>query len=43
MVVRPESLSGKLAFLFLLIPICFMAFVMLFMKKDLIWIAQRLF
>lgn len=43
MAVTGESLSGKLAFLFLLIPICFMGFAIIFMRKDLVWIAQRLF
>lgn len=38
-----ESLSGKLASLFLLFQICALAVAMPFIKKDLIWIAQKLF
>jgi len=43
MKVEGEPLSGKLAFSFLLFQICALGFVFIFMQKDLIWIAQRLF
>jgi len=37
-----EPLSGKLAFLFLFIQICALGIVLLFIKKDLVWIVQKL-
>lgn len=43
MVVAGEPLSGKLAFLFLLAQICLLAVVLPFFKKDLVWIAERLY
>jgi len=43
MVPAGEPLSGKLAFLFLFIQICALGIVFVFIKKDLIWAAQRLF
>ncbi len=42
MAVSGERLSGKLAFLFLFIQICALAVALPFIKKDLLWIAQRL-
>jgi len=42
MVVSGEPLSGKLAFLFLFSLICASGLVFPFIKKDLLWIAQRL-
>ncbi|MCX5712088.1 MAG: hydrogenase 4 subunit F [Candidatus Omnitrophica bacterium] len=42
MKVSGEPLSGKLAFLFLLFLICALGLVMPFVKKDLLWTAQRL-
>ncbi|MDO8602836.1 MAG: hydrogenase 4 subunit F [Candidatus Omnitrophota bacterium] len=38
-----EPLSGKIAFLFLFFQICVLGIVLLFIKKDLLWIAQNLF
>jgi hydrogenase-4 component F len=38
-----EPLSAKLAIMFLFIPICALGFALPFIKKDLIWIAQKLF
>ncbi len=43
MEVSQEPLSGKLAFLFLFFQACALGFALLFIKKDLIWITQRLF
>jgi len=43
MAVIKEPLSGKFAFLFLFILICVSPIVIVFIKKDLIWIAQSLF
>ncbi len=43
MAVKGEPLSGKLAFIFLFFQICALGIVVLFIKKDLVWIAQRLF
>lgn len=43
MAVIREPLSGKLAFLFLFFQICGLGIGIMFMKKDLIWIAQELF
>ena len=43
MAVKGEPLSGKLAFIFLLLQICALVFVLPFIGKDLAWIAQRLF
>jgi hypothetical protein len=43
MPVEKEPLSGKLAFLFLFIPICAVGIVLPFIKKDLVWIVQKLF
>ena len=40
--VSGEPLSGKLAFLFLFSLICVLGIVLPFIKKDLLWIAQRL-
>ena len=42
MVISGERLSGKLAFLFLFSLICILGIVLPFIKKDLLWIAQRL-
>lgn len=42
MVVSGEPLSGKLAFLFLFSLICGLGIALPFIKKDLLWIAQRL-
>jgi len=42
MVVSGEGLSGKLAFLFLFSLICILGIALPFIKKDLLWIAQRL-
>ncbi|MDD5505602.1 MAG: hydrogenase 4 subunit F [Candidatus Omnitrophica bacterium] len=42
MVVTGEPLSGKIAFLFLFLLICGLAIVLPFIKKDLLWFAQRL-
>ncbi|MDD4907688.1 MAG: hydrogenase 4 subunit F [Candidatus Omnitrophica bacterium] len=38
-----EPLSGKLAFLFLMIPICVLGVALPFAGKELVWIVQRLF
>ena len=38
-----EPLSGKLAFLFLLFQICAIVVALPFIKKDLVWITQKLF
>ncbi|HNW38927.1 MAG TPA: hydrogenase 4 subunit F [Candidatus Omnitrophota bacterium] len=38
-----EPLSGKLAFLFLLVLICAGAFMFIFIKKDWLWMGQKLF
>ncbi|MDD5431675.1 MAG: hydrogenase 4 subunit F [Candidatus Omnitrophica bacterium] len=43
MVKVQEPLSGKIAFLFLFFQICALGLVIPFIKKDLIWIAQKLF
>jgi hydrogenase-4 component F len=43
MTVRTERLSGKLAFLFLFFQICAVGLLLPFIKKDLLWITQRLF
>jgi len=43
MTVTRESLSGKLAFLFLFVQICALGVILLFTKKDLLCIAQNLF
>lgn len=43
MAVTAEPLSGKFAFLFLFFQICALGVVLPFIKKDLVWIAQRLF
>ncbi len=43
MIVTRESLSAKLAFLFLLFLICALGIGMVFVKKDLLWIARGLF
>ena len=43
MEVTREPLSGKLAFLFLFVLICVLGLGILFIKKDLLWIAQNLF
>ena len=43
MTVKGEPLSGKLAFIFLFFQICALGIAVLFIKKDLAWIAQRLF
>jgi hydrogenase-4 component F len=37
-----EPLSGKIAFLFLFFQICALGIALLFIKKDLLWIAQNL-
>ncbi|MFA4992982.1 MAG: hypothetical protein WC571_03340, partial [Candidatus Omnitrophota bacterium] len=42
MVVSGEPLSGKIAFLFLFFLICVLGIVLPFIKKDLLWFAQRL-
>jgi len=42
MVVAGEPLSGKAAFLFLFFLICGLGMVLPFIKKDLLWFAQRL-
>lgn len=39
---RGEPLSGKLAFLFLLLLICGSGVVLIFKYKDLLWLSQRL-
>jgi len=41
--VTGEPVSGKIAFLFLLFLICISGIVMVFVGKDLLWIAQKLF
>lgn len=38
-----QDASGKLAYIFLLIPICFSGVVLALFRKDLIWICQGLF
>jgi len=43
MPAESEPLSIKLAFLFLFIQICILGIAPLFMGKELVWIAQRLF
>ena len=43
MSVVKEPLSGKIAFLFLFIQICALGIVLLFIKKDLVWIVRKLF
>ena len=43
MAVTKEPLSGKFAFLFLFILTCVSGMALVFIKKDLIWIAQSLF
>jgi len=43
MSVAKEPLSGKIAFLFLFIQICAVGIVIPFVKKDLVWIVQKLF
>lgn len=43
MVVMGEPLSGKIAFLFLFIQVSALGIALPFIKKDLIWIAQKLF
>ena len=43
MAVEKEPLSGKLAFLFLFIQMCAVGIVLPFIKKDLVWIVQKLF
>ncbi len=43
MTVTGESLSGKLAFLFLFLQICVFGLLPLVIKGDLIWITQMLF
>jgi hydrogenase-4 component F len=43
MAVAGEPLSSKLAFLFLFIQICGLGVALLFIKKDLLWIVQKLF
>jgi len=43
MLAVKEPLSGKLAFLFLFVQICAVGIVLLFIKKDLAWIVQKLF
>ena len=40
---RGEPASGKLALLFLAIPVCAAGVLLPFFKKDLIWIIQGLF
>ncbi len=42
MVPKSEPLSGKIAFLFLTVIICSVGIIMLILKKDLLWIAERL-
>ncbi|MFA7706429.1 MAG: hydrogenase 4 subunit F, partial [Candidatus Omnitrophota bacterium] len=42
MVVSAEPLSKRLAFLFLLFLICVLGIALPFIKKDLLWFAQRL-
>ena len=42
MTVMGEPLSGKLAFIFLLLLICGLGIVLVFKYKDLLWLAQRL-
>jgi hydrogenase-4 component F len=41
--VTGEPLSGKIAFLFLFLLICVSGIVLVYVGKDLIWVAQRLF
>lgn len=41
--VMPEPLSGKLAYIFLFAQICAPGIVLVLFKKDIVWIAQRLF
>ena len=43
MVPAGEPLSGKLAFIFLMIPICALGVALPLASKELIWIVQRLF
>ncbi|MCK9604330.1 MAG: hydrogenase 4 subunit F [Candidatus Omnitrophica bacterium] len=43
MAVAGEPLSGKLAFLFLFFQICAVGIILVFVKKDLLWITERLF
>ncbi len=43
MPVIKEPLSGKLAFLFLFIQICAVGIILPLIKKDLVWIVQKLF
>ncbi|PIU41637.1 MAG: hydrogenase [Candidatus Omnitrophica bacterium CG07_land_8_20_14_0_80_42_15] len=43
MSVVKEPLSGKMAFLFLFVQICALGIVLPFIKKDLIWMVQKLF
>ncbi|MFA5146844.1 MAG: proton-conducting transporter membrane subunit [Candidatus Omnitrophota bacterium] len=43
MAMKGEPLSGKLAFIFLFFQICASGAAVLFIKKDLLWITQRLF
>lgn len=43
MIPAGEPLSAKLAFLFLFFQICAIGIALPFIKKDLIWIAQKLF
>ena len=40
---KEEPLSCKLAFIFLFVQICALGIVFPFIKKDLLWIAQKLF
>lgn len=43
MEVTGEPLSGKLAFLFLFFPVCLSGAAVIFIRKDLLWMAQKLF
>lgn len=43
MAVYKEPLSAKVAFLFLFVQVCAAGLIFAFIKKDLLWIAQRLF
>ncbi|MDD5465033.1 MAG: hydrogenase 4 subunit F [Candidatus Omnitrophica bacterium] len=42
MVRVDEPLSTKIAFIFLFFPICALGIALLFVNKDLLWVAQRL-
>lgn len=41
--VKGEPLSEKLALIFLLVPVCLTGTILFVMKKDVLWIVQRLF